>query len=80
MEREITDQHIEDNFAFVNRKSHPDAGLYEWEIKYAYNEERTVLLTLGPAENVMRFEYWPGCALTASGRLSQRSGLQAENP
>ena len=32
--------------------------------------------TLGPAENVRILLYNPGCAFTASGRLSHRSGLR----
>ena len=41
--------------------------------------ERPILLTLGPTENDIKFEYRPGCAFAASGRLSQRSGLYPQS-
>ena len=72
---EIGNQNVEEDLEFVDREPHPNAGLYRWEMRHARDKERPTLLTLGPAENVIRFEYKPGCSFTAAGRLSQRSGL-----
>lgn len=79
MERKVGDEHVDDNLDLNNRKSHPDAGLRWYEMRVERKNERPIFHTLGPTEKDIRFEYRPGCAFAASGRLSQRSGLCPQN-
>lgn len=56
VEGEISYQHVEENLDFVDRESRPNAGLCGWGVRLGHNNDPATLLTLGPAENVIKLE------------------------